>query len=98
MPHKVYQSMALGVPTVTRRSRAIAEFFREEHLILIPAGDAAALARAIEELAADPGRGDRIGSAGRVSAREQASPERIGALLVEAIARVRETTAPKVRR
>jgi len=98
VPHKVYQSMALGVPTVTRRSRAIAEFFREEHLILIPAGDAAALARAIEELAADPDRGDRIGSAGRVSAREQASPERIGALLVEAIARVRETTAPKVRR
>lgn len=99
VPHKVYQSMALGVPTITRRSRAIAEFFREgEHLILVPAGDAAALAKAVEELAGDPDRGARIGNAGRAAAREQASPERIGALLAEAIARVRETTAPKVGR
>ena len=29
VPHKVYQSLALGVPTVTRRSAAIAEFFRD---------------------------------------------------------------------
>jgi glycosyltransferase involved in cell wall biosynthesis len=99
VPHKVFQSMAAGIPTITRRSRAIAEFFREgEHLILVPAGDAAALAKAVEELAGDPDRGARIGMAGRASAQEQASPERIGALLAEAIARVRETTAPKVRR
>jgi len=99
VPHKVYQSMALGVPTITRRSRAIAEFFREgEHLVLVPAGDATALAKAIEELDGDPARGARIGDSGRASVREQASPERIGALLVEAISRVRETTAPKVGR
>jgi glycosyltransferase involved in cell wall biosynthesis len=99
VPHKVYQSMAAGVPTITRRSRAIAEFFREgEHLILVPAGDAPALAKAVEELAGDPDRGARVGMAGRASAQAQASPERIGALLAEAIARVREKTAPKVRR
>ena len=99
VPHKVYQSMALGVPTITRRSRAIAEFFREgEHLVLVPPGDAAALAEAVEELAADPGRGARIGDAGRAAVKEQASPEPIGALLAEAIARGRETTAPKVGR
>jgi len=41
VPHKVFQSMALGVPVITRRSPAIAEFFRdEEHLVLVPAGDA----------------------------------------------------------
>jgi len=99
VPHKVYQSMALGVPTITRRSRAIAEFFREgEHLVLVPAGDAAALAKAVEELAGDPARGARIGDSGRASVKEQTSPERIGALLAEAITRGRETTAPKVGR
>ena len=97
VPHKVYQSMALGVPTITRRSRAIAEFFREgEHLALVPAGDAAALAKSIEELAGDPDRAARIGAAGRASVKEQASPETIGALLVEAIGRAREKTAPRV--
>lgn len=99
VPHKVYQPMALGVPTITRRSRAIGEFFRDgEHLILVPPGDAAALARAIEELARDPERGARIGIAGRASVREQASPDRIGALLKEAVLRALERTSPKVRR
>src|SRR5262249_30186705 len=55
VPHKVFQSMALGVATITRRSTAIAEFFRDgEHLLLVPPGDGAALAEAIESLAADP--------------------------------------------
>ena len=99
VPHKVYQPMALGVPTITRRSRAIAEFFRDgEQLILVPPGDAAALARAIEDLARDPARGARIGQAGRGSVREQASPERIGAVLKDLIGRARERTAPKVGR
>ncbi len=99
VPHKVFQSMALGVPTVTRRSAAIAEFFRdEEHLVLVPAGDAPALARAIESLAGDPDRRDRIGSAGRQAARAQGSPARIGDLLAEAIQRSREATAPGARR
>lgn len=99
VPHKVFQSMALGVPTVTRRSAAIAEFFRdEEHLVLLPAGDAPALTRAIESLAGDPERRERIGSAGRQAARAQGSPARIGDLLAEAIQRSREATAPGARR
>ncbi len=99
VPHKVYQSMALGVPIVTRRSAAIAEFFRdEEHLALVPAGDATALAGAIEALAGDPERRARIGSGGRQAARAQASPARIGDLLAEAIQRSREATAPGARR
>jgi glycosyltransferase involved in cell wall biosynthesis len=99
VPHKVYQPMALGVPTITRRSRAVGEFFRDgEHLILIPPGDAMALARAIEDLARDPERAARVGQAGRASVRDQASPEPIGALVKEAVARARERTAPKVGR
>jgi glycosyltransferase involved in cell wall biosynthesis len=88
VPHKVFQSMALGVPTITRRSAAIAEFFRdEEHLVLVPPGDGAALARAIEALADDPARRERIGAQGRAAALSQASPPRIGELLEEAIRR-----------
>jgi glycosyltransferase involved in cell wall biosynthesis len=105
VPHKVYQSLALGVPTVTRRSAAIAEFFRDgrdgqegEALVTIPAGDAPALARALEELARDPARRERVGAAGRAAALAQGSPGRIGEALVEAIVRSRAATAPRVKR
>lgn len=99
VPHKVFQSMALGVPTITRRSPAIVEFFRdEEHLVLIQAGDGPALARAIESLAESPERRERIGAQGRAAARAEASPARIGELLFEAVERSRESTAPGARR
>jgi glycosyltransferase involved in cell wall biosynthesis len=99
VPHKVFQSMALGVPTITRRSAAIAEFFRDEqHLVLVPAGDGVALARAIEGLAQDDARRERIGAAGRAVALSEASPSRIGDLLIDAIKRSREATAPGARR
>ena len=69
VPHKVFQSMALGIPTVTRRSAAITEFFRdEEHLALVPPGDGPALARAIESLARDPDRREKMGASGRSAA------------------------------
>lgn len=105
VPHKVYQSLALGVPTVTRRSAAIAEFFRDgrdgqkgEELVTIPAGDAPALARVLEELAGDPARRERIGAAGRAAALAHGTPDRIGEALVEAIVRSRAATAPRVKR
>ena len=99
VPHKVFQSMALGVPTITRRSAAVAEFFRDEdHVLLVPAGDGAALAGAIESLAENRERRESMGAAGRAAARAQASPSRIGDLLVEAIQRSREATAPGARR
>ncbi|HEU4333726.1 MAG TPA: glycosyltransferase [Candidatus Eisenbacteria bacterium] len=98
VPHKVFQSLALSVPTVTRRSAAIAEFFRDrEHLALVPAADAPALAGAIESLAADRAARERMGAAGRAAAFEAGHPSRIGALLAEAVGRARERTAPKRR-
>jgi glycosyltransferase involved in cell wall biosynthesis len=108
VPHKVYQSLALGVPTVTRRSAAIAEYFRDrrdgksggqgEALVTVPPGDANALARALEELAADPARRERIGATGRAAALAEGAPERIGEALVEAIVRSRAATAPRAKR
>lgn len=98
VPHKVFQSLALSVPTVTRRSAAIAEFFRDrEHLALVPAADAAALAGAIESLAADRAARERMGAAGRRAALEAGHPAKIGALLADSVRRARERTAPRRR-
>ncbi len=99
VPHKVFQSMALGVPTVTRRSAAVAEFFRDnEQLALVAPGDGAALAAAIERLAADGAWRERLGAAGREAALEAGAPSRVGALLVEAIQRARDATTPRAAR
>jgi glycosyltransferase involved in cell wall biosynthesis len=107
VPHKVYQALAVGVPTVTRRSPAVAEFFAwgrsapaaaeaaasppdgGEALVLVPPGDAPALAAAIEELARDPKRRERIGASGRGAALSFATPERVGKTLLDAIERAR---------
>ncbi len=96
VPHKVYQSLALGVPTVTRRSPAVAEFFERgrtapsgEPLFLVPAGSADAIAAAIEELARDPERRERLGASGREAVASFATPEKVGAALLEAIERAR---------
>jgi glycosyltransferase involved in cell wall biosynthesis len=84
----VWQSLALGVPVITRRSRAMAEFFRDgEHVVEVPPGDPTALADAVERLARDPDARARIGGAGTEAARAQGSPERIAPLLLDAIQR-----------
>jgi len=96
VPHKVWQAMALGVPVVTRRSPAISEYFREGiHLRCVPAGDGESLARVLEELSGDADGRLRLGSAGREAARAEGAPERIGALLADAIDRALELTAPR---
>jgi len=99
IPHKVYQALAVGVPVVTRRSAAMAELFRdEEHLVLVPPGDPGAIAGAIEALASNPDRRAAIGAWGRAAVLAEASPETIGALLLEAIAGAREISSPRHKR
>lgn len=97
VPHKVWQALALGRAVVTRRSRAVTEFFREDtDLRCVPPGDGEALGRALEELAMDAALRARLGSAGRAAALRQGSPSAIGALLLEAIERTLEVTAPSL--
>lgn len=97
VPHKVWQALALGRPVVTRRSRAVTEFFREDtHLRCVPPGDGESLGRALEELALDGGQRDRLGAAGRAAALALGSPPALGALLIEAIERTLEATAPSL--
>jgi glycosyltransferase involved in cell wall biosynthesis len=54
IPNKVYQALAVGRAVVTADTEAVRELFTDgEHLLTVPPGDAAALARAIERLRHD---------------------------------------------
>lgn len=84
VPNKVFQSMGMGKPVITADSDAIREFFDEgEHLVLVPAGDDAALAEAVTALCDDDERRARIGEAGRRRVEDQFTSERIAQLFVK---------------
>ena len=60
------EALARGVPVVGARVGGVPEWLLHgEHGLLVPPGDAPALARAADRLAADPDRARRMGRAGR---------------------------------
>jgi glycosyltransferase involved in cell wall biosynthesis len=64
-PLKVFESLALGKPTITVRAANIEALFRDgEHLRQVPPGDPAALAGAIAEAMDDPARAQAMARAG----------------------------------
>ena len=63
LPTKLLEYAVLGVPIVTAELSAIREYFSPQEALFFTAGDPAALAAALRELAADPGA-----AANRVSA------------------------------
>src|SRR5207248_1186889 len=84
IPCKVYDSLAAGLPVITADTRAIRTLLKDrETALLVPPGDAAALAEAILLLAKDPALRERLGSAGLRLFRERASPERLGRQLYD---------------
>lgn len=65
-PLKVFETMALGKPTVTIRAGNITALFDDgEHLLLFEPGDADELAAAIVRLQQDPALARRIAATGR---------------------------------
>lgn len=65
-PNVVIEAMAMELPVVSTRMTGLPEIVEDGTSgVLVPPGDAAALAGAIEELAADPARRRRLGRAGR---------------------------------
>jgi glycosyltransferase involved in cell wall biosynthesis len=63
-PLKLFEYMAAGRPIVASDLPAIREILRDgEHAILVPAGDAGAMASAITRLLADAGEADRLARA-----------------------------------
>jgi glycosyltransferase involved in cell wall biosynthesis len=60
VPHKLFDSLALGRPVVTRDSPAIGSLFEEGELVVVPPSDPEALASAIRQLIHDPERREQV--------------------------------------
>ena len=66
LPKTVIEAMALGLPPIVTRTGGSAELVvAGESGWVVPPGEAVALAAAMQELAADPGRARRMGTAAR---------------------------------
>jgi glycosyltransferase involved in cell wall biosynthesis len=79
IPNKAFQALACGVPLVTADTPAARELLRDgESALLVPAGDAAALAAAVRRLASEPGPAERVGGGGLAVYREHASEAVLG--------------------
>ncbi|MCX8006495.1 MAG: glycosyltransferase family 4 protein [Coriobacteriia bacterium] len=73
-PLKLYESMACGVPVVASDTVGISEVVREHRCgLLVPPGDAAAIARAVATLAADPATAAEMGRRGREAVEQRYS-------------------------
>ena len=70
VPVFLMEAMAAGLPVVSTPNGGIGELAEGDACRLVPEGDAAALARAIAELAADPGERERLALAGERRVRE----------------------------
>ena len=79
IPNKVFQALACGTPVVTADTPAARELLANgDSALLVPPGDAHALAEAIRRLAAEPELVRRIGAGGRRAYEQQASEDVLG--------------------
>lgn len=80
IPNKAFQALACGVPLVTADTPAARELLVDgESALLVPPGDAEALAAALRRLASDRGLAARVGAGGLAAYREHASEAVLGA-------------------
>lgn len=89
IPRAALEAMALELPVVASRVGSIPELVEDGVTgVLVPAGDAEALAAALEPFVADPDKGRDLGARARVAARAEfgidTGIERYGSLLLEA--------------
>jgi glycosyltransferase involved in cell wall biosynthesis len=79
IPNKAFQALACGTPLVTADTLAARELLVDgESALLVPPGDAAALAAALRRLASDPGLARKLGDGGQAAYREHASEDVLG--------------------
>jgi glycosyltransferase involved in cell wall biosynthesis len=79
IPNKAFQALACGTPLVTADTPAARELLVDgESALLVPAGDADALAAAVRRLAADRGLAARIGAGGLAAYQAEASEDVLG--------------------
>lgn len=86
VPNKVWQAMAAGRPVVTADTPAIREVLEDGvSALLVPPGDAPALAAALARLGADPVLRARLGSAGHEAYLRHGAPAAAAAALLRAL-------------
>ncbi|MGH9067857.1 MAG: glycosyltransferase family 4 protein, partial [Acidimicrobiales bacterium] len=90
-PLKVVEAMAGGRPTVASRLAPI-EAMLGSTGVLVPPGDPAALARAIDELLADPSKAARLGEAARRRAMDGHGWDKVAARILGSAARARSAS------
>ncbi len=79
IPNKAYQALACGVPLITADTPASRELLSDRHdALLVPAGDAQALADAVRLFASNRDLAPRIGAAGRATYERTASEAVLG--------------------
>ncbi len=89
IPHKLYQGLAAGRAVVSGDGAGVREVFTHgEHLLLVPRGDAPALAQALAHLIGDASARSTMGARAHARAREVATPDAVGRTLAAAIAQV----------
>jgi glycosyltransferase involved in cell wall biosynthesis len=82
VPHKVYQGLAAGRAVVTGDGRGVREVLTPDRdVVLVPRGDAVALAAGLAGVMRDAPRRDALARAGRARAIEIGTPARLGAEL-----------------
>jgi glycosyltransferase involved in cell wall biosynthesis len=79
IPNKAFQALACGAPLITADTPAARELLVDgESALLVPPGDAAALAGAIRRLATETGLAQRIAAGGRAAYEAGASESVLG--------------------
>jgi glycosyltransferase involved in cell wall biosynthesis len=85
VPNKVYQAMSAGRPVVTADTAGIREVITDGvDGLLVPPGDAQALAEALRRLAADPPLRARLGTAAHARFEQIGHPEQVAAAFLTA--------------
>jgi glycosyltransferase involved in cell wall biosynthesis len=80
IPNKVFQALACGRPVVTADTPAARELLTHAvDALLVPPGDAPALARAVRRITEEQGLAARLGAAGRATYEARASEAVLGA-------------------
>jgi len=84
----VIEAMAHGLPIITTTVGGLPDLLSPDAGILVPPGDTAALARAMQRLASDPALRERMGQAARERYLKLFAPDAVLSMLVDTYARV----------